>query len=147
MSQAIQDFIRGKRIAVVGVSRSGKKFGNTACAELQRRGYQVFVVHPEAREIDGQRCYPNLTALQGQVDGVLVCVPSTQAEAVMREAVQIGLKNIWLQQGAESPEVLAAAQGLGVMPVSGKCILMYAQPVRSFHAFHRVIAKVFGQLE
>jgi predicted CoA-binding protein len=85
--------------------------------------------------------------LQGQIDGVLVCVPSTQAEAVMREAVQIGLKNIWLQQGAESPEVLAAAQGLGVMPVSGKCILMYAQPVRSFHAFHRVIAKVFGQLE
>ncbi len=51
MDQAIQDFIKCKRIAIAGVSREGTKFGNTALTELAARGYQVFAVHPEAKEI------------------------------------------------------------------------------------------------
>ncbi len=146
MEQAIQDFINGKRIAIVGVSRDGDKFGNTAFAELAARGYQVFPVHPTAQEILGARCYPNLTALRGQVDGALVVVPPQQAAPVLREAASIGLKNVWLQQGAESPEVLTLARDLGLNLVAKKCVLMYAPPVRSFHAWHGFFAKLFGQL-
>jgi predicted CoA-binding protein len=80
------------------------------------------------------------------VDGVVICVPPRRAGQALREAAQAGVKNIWLQQGAESTEVLALARELGVNPVSGKCLLMYAQPVRSFHAWHRAFAKLFGQL-
>jgi predicted CoA-binding protein len=146
MDQAIQDFINGKRIAVVGVSRDPKKFGNTAFTELAARGYQVFPVHPAAQEIAGAKCYPNLTALRGQVDGALVVVPPEQAALVLREAASIGLKNVWLQQGAESPEVLALARDLGLNLVAKKCVLMYAPPVRSFHGWHRFFAGLFGQL-
>ena len=146
MNPVIQDFLDAKRIAVVGASRSGKKFGNTASAELKARGYQVYLVHPEAKEIDGEPCYPNLASLQDKVDGVWICVPPKQAGQVLREAVEAGFTKIWLQQGSESPEVLALAKELGVVPVSGKCILMYAPPVRSFHGWHRAFAKLFGQL-
>ena len=146
MDRAIQDFINGKRIAIVGVSRDGTKFGNTAFAELAARGYQVFPVHPTAREVAGTPCYPNLAALRGQVDGALVSVSPQQAVSVLREAAAIGLKNVWLQQGAESPEALALARELGLNLVARKCVLMYAPPVRSFHAWHRVFAKLFGQL-
>ncbi len=146
MNQAVQDFINGNRIAVVGVSRDGTKFGNTAFAELAARGYQVFAVHPTAQEIAGAPCYPNLTALRGQVDGVLVSVSPQQAVSVLREAALIGLKNVWLQQGAESPEALALARDLGLNLVTRKCVLMYAPPVRSSHAWHRAFARLFGQL-
>ena len=146
MDQAIQDFIQGKRLAVIGVSRSGKKFGNSIYTELKQRGYQVFIVHPEAKEIGGERCYPNLAALQGQIDGVVICVPPRQAEEAVREAAQAGVKKIWLQQGAESKDAVAVARELGVTPVAGKCILMYAQPVRSFHSWHRAFNKLVGQL-
>ena len=146
MDQAIQDFVNGKRIAVIGVSREGTKFGNTAFTELAVRGYQVFAVHPTAQEIAGAPCYPNLTALRGQVDGALVVVPPQQAVSVLREAAAIGLKNVWLQQGAESPEALALARDLKLNLVAKKCVLMYAPPVRSFHAWHRVFARLFGQL-
>jgi predicted CoA-binding protein len=146
MNQAVQDFINSKRIAVVGVSREGTKFGNTAFSELAARGYQVFAVHPSAKEIAGTPCYPNLAALQGQVDGALVVVPPEQAMSVLREAAAIELKNVWLQQGAESPEVLALAQDLGLDLVAQKCVLMYAPPVRSFHAWHRFFAGLFGKL-
>ena len=146
MDRAIQDFINGKRIAIVGVSREGTKFGNTAFAELAARGYQVFAVHPEAKEIAGTPCYPNLAALRGQVDGVLVVVPPQQAVSVLQEAAVVGLKNVWLQQGAESSEVLAQARDLGLNLVAKKCVLMYAPPVRSFHGWHRFFAGLFGQL-
>ena len=56
------------------------------------------------------------------------------------------MKQLWLQQGSQSPEVLAVARELGVNPISGKCILMYAQPVTSFHKWHRVFVKLTGQL-
>ena len=145
MQQAIQDFVQCKEIAVVGASRSGKKFGNSIATELRQRGYQVFMVHPEAQEIDGQACYPNLAALGGKVNAVVICVPPYKAAQVLREAVAAGVKNIWLQQGADSGETQQAARELGVTPISGKCILMYAGQVNSVHAFHRFIWKMVGQ--
>jgi uncharacterized protein len=146
MNPAIIDFVEGKRVALVGVSRSGKKFGNMIHTELKQRGYEVFVVHPEAQEIAGDRCYPSLAALQGQVERVIICVTPRQAGQVLRDAVQAGMPKIWLQQGSDSPEVKAVAGELGVTPITGKCILMYAQPVKSFHAWHRGFARLFGQL-
>jgi predicted CoA-binding protein len=80
------------------------------------------------------------------VDGVLVCVAPTQAAQVVRDAAAAGLKNVWLQMGAESPEAAQAAKEVGLTPVTGKCLLMYLQPVKSFHSWHRGFAKLFGQL-
>lgn len=145
MKQNIQDFVAAKHVAIVGVSRSGKKFGNSIATEMKQRGYQVYLVHPEAKEINGETCYPNLAALQGKAESVLICVPPAKAAQVMREAVAAGIRKTWLQQGAQSPEVLAVAKELGVDPVPGKCVLMYAEPVTSLHGFHRFIAKLIGQ--
>jgi predicted CoA-binding protein len=146
MKKAVQDFVNGKRVAVVGVSRNGKKFGNLVYQELKGRGYEVFAVNAAAQQIDGEPCYPNITALKDKVDGVVVCVPSVQAGSILKEAAEIGLKNVWLQQGAETSDLVKLGQDLGLNMVSGKCILMYAQPVRSFHAWHRAFARLFGQL-
>jgi predicted CoA-binding protein len=146
MNTSVQDFISAKRIALAGASRSGKKFGNTAQKELKARGYEVFLIHPEAKEIDGEACYPNLAALRDKVDGVLVCLPASQAGQVLREAAASGLRKVWLQQGAETAELLALGRELGLDLVSGKCILMYAPPVRSFHWWHRAVVKLMGQL-
>ena len=52
MEQSVQDFIAGNRIELVGMSRSGKKFGNLASKELKERGYHVYPIHPEAEKID-----------------------------------------------------------------------------------------------
>ena len=146
MNASIQEFISGKRIALVGASRSGEKFGNIAHKELKARGYEVFLVHPEAGEIDGAPCYSNLAALRGQVDGVLVSLPPSQAAEILREASAVGLQNVWLQNGAEAPQLLTLSQELGLKLVSGKCILMYAPPVRGFHWCHRAVVKLMGQL-
>jgi predicted CoA-binding protein len=146
MNQAIIDFVAGKRVAVVGVSRYAKKFGSSIYTELKGRGYQVYGVNPAVEEIQGEKCYPNLTALKGQVDGAVICIKPKSVEPVLREAADIGLKNIWLQWGADTPENVKLGKELGLNLVSGKCILMYAEPVRSFHSFHRFFVKLFGKL-
>lgn len=146
MDTNIGEFISGKRIAIAGVSRSGKKFGNAAHKELKSRGYEVFLIHPEAKEIDGDPCYPSLSELRGKVDGVLVSLPPSQAGPVLREAADTGVQHVWLQQGAETKELLALGKELELKMVSGKCILMYAPPVKSFHGFHRFVNKLLGQL-
>jgi len=56
----VDDFLAQKTMAVVGVSRGGKKFGNAILKDLKQKGYRVFPVNPHAASIDGERCYPDL---------------------------------------------------------------------------------------
>jgi predicted CoA-binding protein len=146
MNPLIDDFVSSKRIAVLGMSRSGKKFGNMAGKELKAKGYEVFAVHPDVSEIDGFTCYPDLRSLSGKIDGVWISIPPKNVPPVLEEAAEIGLKNIWLQQGAWSKEVQETIDKLDLTVVSKKCIMMYAQPVHSIHKFHRTIKGIFGKL-
>jgi hypothetical protein len=148
MNTSIQEFISGKRIAIVGASRTNDKykFGNMAGAELKRRGYEVYFVHPQAETINGETVYLNLSALRGRVDGILVSVPPSKGADVLREAALVGIRNVWVQQGGESLELVKLGEELRLNLVTGKCILMYAQPVRGYHTIHRLIARLSGQL-
>ena len=98
----IDDFVSQRKLAVVGVSRGGKKFGNVAYRELRAKGYRLFPVHPYAESIEGDPCYPNLKSLPEPVDGVLIVVPPAQTEQVVREAAEAGIHRVWMQPGADS---------------------------------------------
>lgn len=145
MNKVIEDFIQSKRIAIMGASRDPRKFGNAIVTELKQKGYEVFIIHPEAKEISGQTCYPSLAALKGQVDAVVICVAPDKASQALQQVADAGLTKIWVNQGSQSPEVIAKAKELGLSPVMGKCLLMYAAPVESLHKWHRAFAKIFGQ--
>lgn len=144
MNPMIDDFISSKKIAVVGMSRSGKKFGNMVGKELKLKGIEIFPVHPEVQEIDGLSCFPDLKSLAGKVDGVWISISPLKVNAVLEEAAEIGLKNIWLQQGSWSKEVQDTIDRLKLPVVTKKCIMMYTQPVHSVHKFHRTIKSIFG---
>jgi predicted CoA-binding protein len=143
---AVMDFVGQRSLAVVGVSRGGKKFGNTAYRELKAKGYHLVPVHPQAETLEGDRCAKNLASLPGPVGGVLVIVPPQQAEQVVQEAAAAGIKRVWLQQGAESPAAIRLAESKGMSVVAGECILMFAEPAGFGHRAHRWVKGVFGGL-
>ncbi len=145
MEENVRDFVKSKSFAVIGVSRDPKKFGNAIYRELKKRGYQVYGVNPSIQEMDGERCYPNVSALKGRIDAAVVCLKPENVEAVLREATDAGVRRVWLQQGAESRSAFETGRNLGLNVVGGKCILMYAEPVQSFHAFHRFFVRLFGR--
>ena len=105
----------------------------------------MYPIHPSATEIDGVTCYPRFDALPEPVSAAVVVVPAAQGVAVVQDAAKAGIRKIWLQQGAESPDVLEACREIGIEPISGECILMFSDP-RGFHRFHRWVRKIAGSL-
>ena len=143
---AVDDFVAQRTLAVVGVSRTGKKFGNTIYRELKAKGYRLFAVHPSAAQVEGDRAYPSLKDLPEAVGGVIICVPPAQAEQVVQDAAAAGVHRVWLQQGAESEAAVRFCQEHGLDVVAGECIMMSAAPVGFPHSIHRWVWKLFGKL-
>jgi predicted CoA-binding protein len=143
----IDDFISQRSLAIVGVSRKDKnKFGNNAFRELKEKGYELTLVHPSGEIIEGQQSYPSLKDLPVKVDGVVVVVPPDQTEKVVREAHEAGINRVWMQQGAESQAAIQYGEENGMSVIHGRCILMFAQPMKFFHKPHRWVMGLLGQL-
>jgi predicted CoA-binding protein len=142
MDKEKQDFIKCKRIAIVGVSRTNSKFGNATYRELKTRGLQVVPVHSEMVEFDGDPCYKNIQDITPSVEGVFINISPPGVIAVLEDAIKAKVNKIWLQQGSESEEAIKFGKENGLSIASNGCILMYAEPVSSFHAFHRWIWKL-----
>jgi len=142
---SVNDFLDLRTLAVVGVSRSEKKFSRRLYRTLKKRGYNVFAVNPNMDSIDGEICYENLQSLPQKADGAVIVVPPDQTNKVVRDAVEAGVKHIWIQQGAESKEAIDYCTENQINVIHDQCVLMFAEP--SFpHSFHRSVLKVFGKL-
>jgi uncharacterized protein len=133
-------------IALVGASRSGKKFANALGRELKERGCRVFYVHPSAETIEGERCYKSLRDLPETVGAALIVVRPARALDVLADAAAGGIKRVWLQKGAESAEALRFCEEHGMAAVGGYCMMMFAQPSYMPHTAHRCIVKLLGGL-
>ena len=140
----IEDFMAAEPIAVVGVSRDPKKFGQAAFKELKEKGMKVIPVNPSAAEILGVKSYPDVNSLPPEVKGVIILTRKDQTATIVRDAKNKGIKNIWIQQMADSKEALKELEGSDVNYITGECILMYYKP-HSIHKFHRAIKKFFGR--
>lgn len=141
----VKAFLSEKTLALAGVSRSGKKFGNAVLKELTNKGYEVLVVHPEAQEMEGQSCYASLSELPDRVGGLVLVVPPPQTEKLVKEAHQAGIKTIWMQQGSSSSEAVKYCEENRIAVISGECILMFAHP-QGFHKFHHWLWGLLGKL-
>lgn len=143
---AIDEFLAQETLALVGVSRKKKSFGNTVLKTLRRRGREVLPVHPEVRDIDGVPCFRAVADLPARVGGLVLVVPPAQTEKLVIEAAAAGIRRVWMQQGADSPAALAFCAAHGVSTIHGECILMFAEPAGRIHRLHRTIKGLLGGL-
>src|SRR5690606_18418784 len=134
-----------EKIAIAGVSRNPKKFGHIVLKELVDRGFDVYPVNPDADTIRGHRCYHSVTDLPDDVKHLLIVTPKHQTHAVADDAVSKGIKMVWIQQMSDSPEAIKILSDAGIPYISGKCILMFADPVKGPHKFHRFLVKITGR--
>ncbi|MBE0663295.1 MAG: CoA-binding protein [Bacteroidales bacterium] len=144
LAEKIREFLTHKNVAVGGASRDPKKFGNIVLKDLLAKGYAAVPVNPNAEEIDGHKCYPNLSALPKEIDALVLVTPPVQSLLLLKEAIARGFQHVWLQQGSEDNAVIDFCIQNNLKYVSGRCILMHLEPVKGFHGVHRFISKVFG---
>ena len=139
----INEFLDSQPIALVGVSRNPKKFGYSAFKELKEKGMNIIPVNPVASEIMGEKSYPSVKVLPPDVQGIIILTKKDKTASVIREAKEKGIKQIWIQQMADTKEALEELKGTDINYITGECILMYYKP-HSIHKFHRGLKKFFG---
>jgi predicted CoA-binding protein len=111
-----------RTIAVVGLSRDPSKAAHAIPARLQRSGFRVIPVNPFITEVLGEKSYAALRDVPFSVEVVLVFRPAAQAADVARDAVAIGAKALWLQQGIVSTEARQIATEAGLLYVEDRCM-------------------------
>ena len=144
--QQIDAFLEDKKIAVAGVSRDIKKFGYVIFRELRFKGYDIIPINPNADEIDGIKCYKSISELPEGIDSLLLATPKKVSDDSLKEAINKGIKNIWVQQHSNTQNTIKLAEEYNKEIISGKCIFMFAEPVNGFHKFHKNLVKIFGAL-
>ncbi|QRP46672.1 CoA-binding protein [Amycolatopsis sp. FDAARGOS 1241] len=108
-------------IAVVGLSRDPAKAAHGVPAALQAHGFRIIPVHPSATELLGEKVYRSLKDIPEPVDLVDVFRPAAEAPAIAADAVAIGAKALWLQQGIVSAEARRIAEDGGLEYVEDRC--------------------------
>ena len=110
------------RIAVVGLSRDPSKAAHAIPARMQRAGFRVTPVNPFLDNVLGQQSYARLADIPEPVEVVLVFRPSEEAADIAKQAVAIGAKALWLQQGITSAEAERTAKAAGLLYVEDRCM-------------------------
>lgn len=143
VKEAASEFLANKRVAVTGVSRTPKTHGsNVVYRRLRDRGYEVFAVNPNAREVEGDRCFQDLRSIPGGVEAVVIGTRPEIAEETMRECAELGIEHVWMHHGAGGSSVSDAATEYGrqhgITVIDGGCPLMFGPTADLGHRVMRV---------
>jgi predicted CoA-binding protein len=135
--ELVADFLSGKRFAVCGVSRGAGSAANPVFRKLRASGYEVFPVNPNASELEGVRCYPDLASVPGDLDGIVVATHPDVSAQVVEQAALRRVHRIWFHRsfgrGSVSSEAVLACAKHAIPCIVGGCPLMYCQPVDFGH--------------
>jgi uncharacterized protein len=112
-----------RTIAVVGLSSDSSRPSNSVSAYMRRSGYHVIPVNPNETEVFGLKSYPNLAAVPEQIDLVDVFRRSEEAGKAVEEAIAVGARAVWLQEGVIDQAAASRALEAGLLVVMDRCWL------------------------
>jgi hypothetical protein len=116
--------IEPRSIAVIGLSGNPEKPSHYVSAYMQRHGYKILPVNPSLHEVLGEVCYPSLSDLPVKPDLVNVFRVPSFLPAIVDEMLELGLRDLWVQQGIVHQEAAARAQEGGMHVVMDRCIMV-----------------------
>jgi predicted CoA-binding protein len=112
-----------RTIAMVGASPNPDRTSNNVFNYLIKHGYRVIPVNPTVKEISGEKCYGSLSAIPEKIDVVDVFRRSEDCLSIVEEAIKIGVKTVWMQEGVINGEAEARALAAGLEVVMDRCIM------------------------
>ena len=137
LPESVAEFLRGRRFAVAGVSRDAGQAANAVYRKLRDSGYEVFPVNPNASEVEGVACYPDLGSVPGAIDGVVIATHPEVGAELVRQCSERGVPRVWFHrsfgEGSVSEAAVRECEARGVQCIVGGCPLMYCAPVDMGH--------------
>jgi predicted CoA-binding protein len=110
-------------IAVVGLSSSPSRPSNGVAGYMRRQGYKVIPVNPNEEKVFGEKSYSSLAEVPVKIDLVDIFRRSEEAGKAVDEAIKVGAKAVWLQEGVIDHEAAERAQDAGLLVVMDLCWL------------------------
>jgi len=134
-----------KTFAMAGVSRSSKKFGHQAFLQLRKKGYNILPINPNTDQINGVKCYNSVNELPSSIESILIMTSKADTDAILKQALEKGIANIWVQQFSETEQTLDIVQNRSENIILKRCIYMFVEPVTGLHGFHKFLSKTFNK--
>ena len=121
----IERFLDSPAFGVVGASPRRHKYGNKVLRCYQQNGRRAIPVNPHEQEVEGAACVASVLDLAEDVRSISVITPPPVTERVVDEAIRKGIRNVWMQPGAESERAVAACKAAGINVIAdGSCVLV-----------------------
>ena len=112
-----------KTIAVVGFSPKAGRASHNIARQMQRFGFRIIPVRPGISEGLGEKAYPDLGSVEERIDLANVFRSGEYVPAVVEQCLRLGIRNIWMQEGAEHEAAAERAKAAGMTVVMGRCIM------------------------
>jgi uncharacterized protein len=120
----LEEMMLEKKVwAVIGANDKPEKYGNMIYRKLKTRGYKVYPISPNYEEIEGDKCYKDLSSLPEVPEVIDMVVSPKRGMAVIEEAIKLGIKNVWLQPGTFDDQLIKLAEDNGLNAVQA-CVLV-----------------------
>ena len=121
----IEEFLNASTVAVAGASRDRSKYGNKVFRALVASGRTVYPLNPTAAEVEGQTAYASIADIPVVPESLSIVTPPHVTRQVIQQAITAGVKNIWMQPGAEDAQASLAAREAGLNVIDdGSCVLV-----------------------
>jgi uncharacterized protein len=118
-------------VAVIGASNDRRKFGNKALRAFKAQGYRVIPIHPTESEVEGEKAYPSVLEYPETIDEATLYVHADAGLKVLEDVAKKGIPVVWLNPGADDPEVVVRARTLGLNPrVACSILAIGDSPIR-----------------
>lgn len=114
--------LSAKTIASVGLSGNEEKVSHWVGVYLQGEGYRVIPVNPTTEKILGEKSYPDLESIPEKIDVVQVFRRPEDVPPVVEDAIKIGAKAVWMQEGIVNEEAAQMARDAGLQVVMDACM-------------------------
>jgi len=125
IEKQIEQFLLSPVFAVIGASINRDKYGNKVLRCYQQNDRPVIPVNPKEKQIEGINCVASVADLPAEVESISVITPPEITKKIVKQAAAKGIKNIWMQPGAESPAAVqyCVEQGINII-ADGSCLLV-----------------------
>lgn len=109
--------------AVLGVSTDKNKYGYKVFKHLLNSQYKVFGINPKATKILNQKIYKDLYSIKQKIDWVIFVMPPLIGEKILQDVINLNIKNVWFQPGAESEKLIHICKDNNINYISNACIM------------------------
>lgn len=143
--EQINDFFNSKCYAISGVSRDKNKFGHKVYEAFKEHGKIVLPINPNMEKIDDVNVYSSIAGLPDDVDAIVILNNRNRSQEIINQAIAKGIKNIWIQQKSDPIGFRTTSTDPIYNVITSECILMWMEPVKGFHKFHRFFKTFFSK--